>query len=100
MMTSTFVTKHSLSTYKQYRSRAEIIAFILEAARGQKARHSDILSKASLSHITFKQYLLLLLRYGLLEYFLNDRTCRTTAKGLHFLYVFKEMKNLVSIDNF
>ena len=91
--------RHSGSIYKQYRSRAEIIAFILEAARGQKVRHTDILSKASLSHISFKQYLLLLLRYGLLEYFLKERTCRTTDKGLQFLYVFKEMKNLVSIDN-
>ena len=83
---------------KQYRSRVEIIAFILEAARGQKVRHTEILSKASLSHIPFKQYLLLLLRNGLIEYFLNERTCRTTDKGLHFLHVFKEMKNLVSPD--
>ncbi|HEY7080008.1 MAG TPA: winged helix-turn-helix domain-containing protein [Nitrososphaeraceae archaeon] len=80
---------------KQYRSRAEIITFILEAARGQKVRHTDILSKASLSHLTFKQYLLLLLRYGLIEYFLNERTCMTTDKGLRFIHVFKEMKNLV-----
>jgi predicted transcriptional regulator len=68
----------------------------LEAAISQKVRHTDILSKASLSHIPFKQYLLLLIRNGLIEYFLNERTCRTTDKGLHFLYVFNEMRNLVS----
>jgi predicted transcriptional regulator len=68
----------------------------LETARSQKVRHTDILSRASLSHIPFKQYLLLLIRNGLIEYFLNERTCRTTDKGLHFLYVFNEMRNLVS----
>ena len=41
---------------KQYRSRDEIIAHILETARGQKVRHTEILQKASLSHILFKQY--------------------------------------------
>ncbi|MGN6632765.1 MAG: winged helix-turn-helix domain-containing protein [Nitrososphaeraceae archaeon] len=81
---------------KQYRSRVEIIAFILETARSQKVRHTDILSRASLSHIPFKQYLTLLVRNGLIEYFLNERTCRTTDKGLHFLYIFNEMRNLVS----
>jgi predicted transcriptional regulator len=68
----------------------------LETARSQKVRHTDILSRASLSHIPFKQYLTLLVRNGLIEYFLNERTCRTTDKGLHFLYIFNEMRNLVS----
>ena len=68
----------------------------METARSQKVRHTDILSRASLSHIPFKQYLTLLVRNGLIEYFLNERTCRTTDKGLHFLYIFNEMRNLVS----
>ena len=84
---------------KQYRSRDEIIAHILETARGQKVRHTEILQKASLSHILFKQYLLLLTRNGLLEYFQNERRCKATDKGLHFLYVFNELKSLVSFDS-
>ncbi|MGA9844754.1 MAG: winged helix-turn-helix domain-containing protein [Nitrososphaeraceae archaeon] len=84
---------------KQYRSRDEIIAYILETARGRKVRHSEILSKASLSHIPFKQYLMLLIRNELIEYSPSERACRTTEKGLHFLYVFNEMKNLVAFNS-
>jgi predicted transcriptional regulator len=81
---------------KQYRSRVEILAHVLEAARGRNVRHAEILSRASLSHIPFKQSLLLLIRNGLIEYTNSQRTCKTTEKGLHFLYVFNEMKNLIA----
>ena len=81
-----------------YRNRIDIIASILETAKAQKVRHTDILRTASLSHIPFKQYLLLLHANGLIEYFPRERTCKTTEKGLHFLDIFGKMKNMLSYN--
>ena len=78
-----------------YRNRFDIIASILETAKANWVRHSDILRTASLSHIPFKQYLLLLHRNGLIEYSLRERTCKTTEKGLRFLNIFNKMKNML-----
>jgi Winged helix-turn-helix len=50
-----------------YRDRFDIITSILETAK-TPARHTDILRTASLSHIPFKQYLLLLHANGLRAY--------------------------------
>jgi predicted transcriptional regulator len=84
---------------KQYRSRVEILAHILEAAKGRHVRPAEVLSRASLSHIPFKQSLLLLIGDGLIEYTYSQRTCRTTEKGLPFLKIFNEMKNLSAISS-
>jgi predicted transcriptional regulator len=78
-----------------YRNRFDIIASILDTAR-TRARHTDILRTASISHIPFKQYLLLLHRNGLIEYYPVERTCKTTEKGLHFLEIFSKIKNMIS----
>ena len=78
-----------------YRNRFDIIASILETAKAQRVRHTDILRTASISHIPFKRYLLLLHRNGLIEYLPRERTCKTTEKGLHFLDTFSKMKNML-----
>ena len=80
-----------------YRDRFDIITSILETAK-TSARHSDILRTASISHIPFKQYLLLLHTNGLIEYSPRERTCKTTEKGLHFLDIFSKMKNMLSYN--
>ena len=80
-----------------YRDRFDIIASILETAK-TRARHTDILRTASISHIPFKRYLLLLHRNGLIDYSLRERTCKTTEKGLQFLDIFSKMKNLLSYN--
>ena len=53
-----------------YRDRFDIIASIMETAK-TPARHTDILRTASLSHIPFKQYLLLLHTHGLIHSLAN-----------------------------
>jgi predicted transcriptional regulator len=80
-----------------YRDRFDIIASILETAK-TRARHTDILRIASISHIPFKQYLLLLHTNGLIEYSSVERTCKTTEKGLHFLDIFGKVKNMLSYN--
>jgi predicted transcriptional regulator len=80
-----------------YRDRFDIIASILETAK-TRARHTDILRTASISHIPFKQYLLLLHANGLIEYSPRERTCKTTEKGLYYLDIFSKMKNMLSYD--
>jgi predicted transcriptional regulator len=79
-----------------YRNRFDIIASILETAKAQRVRHTEILRTASISHIPFKQYLLLLHRNGLIEYSSRERTCKTTEKGLHFLDIFNKIKEMLS----
>jgi predicted transcriptional regulator len=79
-----------------YRNRFDILASILETAKAQRVRHTDILKTASISHIPFKRYLLLLHRNGLIEYSPRERTCKTTEKGLHFLDTFSKMKNMLA----
>ena len=78
-----------------YRNRFDIIASLLETAKAQRVRHTDILRTVSISHIPFKRYLLLLHRYGLIEYSQRERTCKTTKKGLYFLDTFSKMKNML-----
>lgn len=79
-----------------YRNRFDIIASILETAKAQRVRHTEILRTTSISHIPFKQYLLLLHRNGLIEYSSRERTCKTTEKGLHFLDIFNKIKEMLS----
>ena len=87
----------NLSEMTLYRDRFDIIASILETAK-TPARHTDILRTASLSHIPFKQYLLLLHANGLIEYSPRERTCKTTEKGLYFLDIFSKMRNMLSCN--
>ncbi len=80
-----------------YRDRLDILASIIETAK-TPARHTDILRTSSLSHISFKQCLLLLHANGLIEYSTRERTCKTTEKGLRFLDIFSKMKNMLSYN--
>jgi hypothetical protein len=66
-----------------YRDRFDIIASILETAKMQ-ARHTDILRTASISHIPFKQYLLLLHANGLIEYSPREKNLQDYRKRTIF----------------
>ena len=82
----------------KYRSRTDIVAQILQAANG----YSDGASKsrimyygAFLSYAQLKEYLAVLIQNGLLEYCEGTQTYKTTEKGLKFLHIYEEIKQLV-----
>jgi len=80
---------------KHHRSRSEIIACILEVTNGNRVRQTEILYKTYLSHNLLKEYLILLLQTGLIEYIQGERSFRTTEKGMRFLHMFNQMGQLI-----
>jgi predicted transcriptional regulator len=79
----------------QYRSRNDIIASILEVANGNRVRITQIQFKAYLSYTLLKEYLVLLLENGLLEYIEGERTFKTTPKGMQFLHTHNQMSEMI-----
>ena len=79
----------------QYRSRNDIIASILEVANGNRVRITQIQFKAYLSYTLLKEYLVLLLENGLLEYIEGERTFKTTPKGMQFLHKHNQMSEMI-----
>jgi len=73
------------------RNNLEIIALILEIARGRKATQIRIMYKAYLSYVQLKEYLSQLLGNGLITYQEGERTYSTTEKGLHFLRIYHQI---------
>jgi len=73
------------------RNNLEIIALILEIARGRKATQIRIMYKAYLSYVQLKEYLSQLLGNGLIIYQEGERTYSTTEKGLHFLRIYNQI---------
>ena len=51
---------------------------------------------AFLSYAQLKEYLVLLIQNGLLEYLEATHTYRTTEKGLKFLKIYEKMEELVA----
>jgi len=83
----------------QYRSRNDIIASILEVANGNRVRSTQIQFKAYISYNLLKEYLVLLLKNGLLEYIEGERSFKTTAKGMQFLHKYNQMGELIMMSN-
>jgi len=81
----------------KYRERNEIIAQILECCNGGRVTRSKIMYDAYLSFYVTKEYLLLLLENGLVEYQKGERTFKTTEKGIHFLNVHNNFKQITSM---
>jgi predicted transcriptional regulator len=68
----------------KYRGRTEIVATILEAAKG-KATKTKIMYIAFLSYNQLKEYLSILMENYLVEYNGGTQTYKTTEKGLNYL---------------
>jgi predicted transcriptional regulator len=85
------------SKYGHYRSKTEIIAKILQAANGGSTK-TKIMYVAFLSHVQLKRYLPLLIQDGLLEYLEATHTYRTTEKGLKFLKMHEQIKELMMTE--
>jgi predicted transcriptional regulator len=81
----------------KYRDRNEITAQILESANGNRVRLTEIMYDGYLSHTVTKEYLVLLIEKGLIEYLDGERTFKTTEKGMNFLRIHHRVQNLTQI---
>ena len=79
----------------KYRSRTEIVAMILQSARGG-ATKTRIMYKAYLSYTQLKEYLTFLQDNDLIKYEEGSQLYRITAKGRHFLEAYDQISDLVS----
>ena len=77
-----------------YRSRPEIISGILEAANGGITK-TKLMYKVFLSQGQMKQYLTILTESDLLRYDLVSRTFKTTEKGLRFVNLYNQIKQIM-----
>jgi len=78
----------------KYRDRNEIIAQILESASGNRIRLTKIMYDVYLSHSMTREYLVLLMKKGLIEYLDGERTFKTTDKGMNFLRIHNRVQEL------
>jgi len=76
------------------RDRNEITAQILESANGSRVRLTKIMFDGYLSHTVTKEYLVLLIEKGLIEYLDGERTFKTTEKGMKFLRIHDRVEKL------
>jgi len=72
----------------------DIFESILNTANGNEVIQLEILSKANVTQIT-QGVLFILLEFNLIEYMQNQRTYKTTEKGIRFIDAYCQMKNLV-----
>jgi predicted transcriptional regulator len=78
----------------KYRDKNEIIAQILESANGNRIRLTKIMYDVYLSHAMTREYLVLLIKKGLIEYLDGERTFKTTEKGMNFLSIHNSLQEL------
>jgi predicted transcriptional regulator len=78
----------------KYRDRNEITAQILESANGNRVLLTKIMYDGYLSHAVTKEYLVLLIERGLIEYLDGERTFKTTEKGINFLRIHNRVQQL------
>lgn len=78
----------------RYRSRTEIIAQLLETARGG-ANKTKIMYCSYISYTQLKYYLEMLESSGLVSFDKSDHHYKTTAKGLVYLIAHQQIRNTV-----
>jgi len=76
------------------RSRTEIVAMILDSANGG-ATKMKIMYKAFLSYNQLKGYLTVLIENNLIESLDGTQIFKTTEKGLNFLKMHNEIRELL-----
>jgi predicted transcriptional regulator len=86
----------------KYRSRDEIIEFILESiSKNQnldKTKATRIMYNAFLSYSQSREYLSLLLKREILQYNNSNKTYRLTEKGEQYMTLNKQMSELLHHD--
>src|SRR5215469_9501165 len=83
--------------YMKYRDRNEIIAQILQSANGNRVRLTKIMYDVYLSHTLTKEYLVLLIEKGLIDYIDGERTFKTSEKGMNFLMIHNRVQELTPV---
>jgi predicted transcriptional regulator len=76
------------------RSRTEIAAMILDAANGGETK-TKIMYFAFLSYNQLNEYLSILIENNLIEYLDGANKFKTTEKGLFFLKMHNEIRELI-----
>ena len=76
------------------RSRTEIVAMILDAANGGETK-TKIMYFAFLSYNQLNEYLSILIENNLIEYLDGTKTFKTTEKGLNYLKMHNEIRELI-----
>lgn len=79
----------------KYRSRTDIVATILDAAKDGSTR-TKMMYKAYLSYTQLKEYLSILVENGLMEYEEGQLKYKTTEKGLRYMRSYNEIGEMVS----
>jgi predicted transcriptional regulator len=80
---------------KRYRDRLDIFSEILELGNGNEVRIGNISHKSGLPYNLLKKHLKLLLYNTLLEYNKEEKTYKTTSKGIYFLGLYHNLANIV-----
>lgn len=81
----------------KYRSRMEIVAVILQSAM-KGATKTKLMYGAYLSYAQLKEYLAFVQERDLVAYEEGLQLYRLTPKGLHFLNVYDEVRDFVSLE--
>jgi predicted transcriptional regulator len=81
------------------RSRTEIVAMILDAAKGGGETKTKIMYFAFLSYNQVKEYLSLLIANNLIEYLDGTNKFKTTEKGLYFIKMHNEIGKILPITS-
>jgi predicted transcriptional regulator len=79
----------------RYRGRIDIICDILDAAIGVDVTKTRIMYKSLLSYVQLREFLPVLTENGLLSFNEKTHTFRTTEKGLQFLKIYSEIRNIL-----
>ena len=77
------------------RSRTEIVAMILDAANEGGTTKTKIMYIAFLSYNQLNEYLSILIENNLIEYLDGTNKFKTTEKGLFFLKMHNESRELL-----
>ena len=90
-----------IKKYKRikYRSRTDVMAAILEATTSGKATRSSIYNKSFLNYERFRAIMSFLIEKEFIEMSGNEdsRLYRATEKGLHFLRIYNNMRELINL---
>jgi predicted transcriptional regulator len=79
----------------KYRSRTEIVCNILDAANGGGITKTQIMYFAFLSYNQIKEYLSILIENNLIECLDGANKYKTTEKGLNYLKMHNESRELL-----
>ncbi len=82
----------------KYRSRTDIIATVLQAAM-PGATKTRLMYSAYLSYAQIQEYMAFLLEKELVMYEAGMSQYKLTEKGLHFLRVYDEISQLITLKN-